>query len=330
MSLQLSLLESFHAVAETGSLTRAAERLYVTQPAVTRSIGRLERGLRIRLFERRPRGVELTRSGRVLFERTTKIFDLVREAEECVTDIDSLNRGTLRIGATPTMATTLVPAVLLRFRRRFAQIRVTFEVERAQGLFDRLKSSDLDVGFTDATTTDPMLQLASFGSDRLVGVTHLRASAGSRKSVGVVEFCRQGLIVRRGERGSVGHIHRQLQEHGVHVEPTLALESSAAIKRAVAAGMGVTIMGRMSVDLEVRARELRVVELSGFAAARPMYEVRRADAFETKPIRAFVCILDNEWRAVQKRLAPVTTAGSNKRSKASRAGRARNAKRTPA
>src|SRR5437667_12836567 len=119
MSLNFSQLAAFAAVADAGSIIAGADRLLVSQPAISRHIQQLERALGHRLFDRHPKGVRLTEAGHLLQDYARRIFALAGEAENALADLDALRRGRLRIGATTTLAVHFLPDLLVRFRRRF-------------------------------------------------------------------------------------------------------------------------------------------------------------------------------------------------------------------
>src|SRR5919205_444410 len=109
MSLNFTQLTAFAAVAESGSVIAGAEKLLVSQPAVSRHIKQLERSVGHRLFDRHPKGVRLTAAGELLLDYARRIFALAVEAEVSMADLDSLRRGRLRIGATTTIAVHFLP-----------------------------------------------------------------------------------------------------------------------------------------------------------------------------------------------------------------------------
>src|SRR5437868_4630088 len=117
--MNLNHLEIFYRVADTLSFTRAAEHLLVSQPAVSKQIKELELALKVKLFDRAKRTVSLTSEGEILFEYSARIFTLASQAELALNDVSALRRGRLDIGASPTLGTYLLPAVLVRYRRRF-------------------------------------------------------------------------------------------------------------------------------------------------------------------------------------------------------------------
>jgi LysR family transcriptional regulator, low CO2-responsive transcriptional regulator len=302
MSLSVQRLEVFHEVAEAGNVTRAAERLLVTQPAVTRTVTALEQELGTALFERLPRGVRLTEAGRTLHEHTRQIFGLVESASQALEDLRGLHHGRLRFAATPSLAVHLVPKVLVRFRRRFPDIDVHFELAAAAALFDRLRNGVIEFGLIDVAPAPAGVEAETFGEDRLVAVASPRNPITRARSISATKFLVQGLIVRRADGAKSSYVERELLRQGINVRPQLVFDSSEAVKRAVAAGLGVAIVGRSTIDLEIKARELKVINVAGFSSMRPMFVARRTGAAssESKPARAFACMLRAEWRTRSK------------------------------
>src|SRR4051794_885109 len=127
--LNLHHLSVFHAVASTGSVSRGAERLEISQPAVSKQLRELERSLRTALFDRHPKGVRLTTAGEALADYARRIFALSDEAERAMADVAGLRRGRLAVGAGPTAGAYLLPRVLVEFRRRFPDVALHAETE---------------------------------------------------------------------------------------------------------------------------------------------------------------------------------------------------------
>ncbi|MBL8120019.1 MAG: LysR family transcriptional regulator, partial [Anaerolineae bacterium] len=125
--LDLYKLHIFSVVAETGSFSAAAERLYMTQPAVSQHIKELEGGLGRTLFQRGWRGVKLTAHGEILQRYTGEIFALVAEAERALTDVEQLSSGRVRVGATPGVGVYLAPEWVQQFRSRYPQLTVALQ-----------------------------------------------------------------------------------------------------------------------------------------------------------------------------------------------------------
>src|SRR5947207_9062808 len=122
MNLNLALLAVFDTVARDGSVTRAAEALMVTQPAVSRQLRSLEEQIGAKLFERAGRGIRLTADGEVLADYTRRIIALIDEAQSQMSELRGLRRGRLAIGAGTNISVHLLPEAIVRFRQRFPGI----------------------------------------------------------------------------------------------------------------------------------------------------------------------------------------------------------------
>ncbi|MGB7158637.1 MAG: LysR substrate-binding domain-containing protein [Tepidisphaeraceae bacterium] len=298
MSLNLSHLAVFHAVADAGSVSRGAERLLVSQPAVSKQVKQLERAMNVALFERRPRGVVLTRPGEVLADYARRIFELADEAESAVGDVGALRRGTLRIGASPTIGTYLLPNVLVHFRRRFPGIRTEVEVGGSRLLRQRLEDDQLDFALAGEAVASPALESRTFANDALVAIAHPRHPLARRRRRGVTSamLFAEPLVVVESDTFARGVIERLAAEGDRVPSPALVLDSTEAVKRAVTAGLGVAVVSRLAIETELAAKTLAILKLPRLSATRPLLHVWRIGRPESKPATAFLCILKHAIR----------------------------------
>ncbi len=142
----LSLYYIFHCVAEAGNISRAAKQLYISQPAVSKSIQNLEQNLGVVLFIRNSRGVKLTEEGALLYEYTATAFDTLRKAEESIRQIHALGIGHLRIGASSTLCKYLLLPYLDGFVRENPHIKITIENQSSSHTMKLLEDNRLDIG----------------------------------------------------------------------------------------------------------------------------------------------------------------------------------------
>jgi DNA-binding transcriptional LysR family regulator len=149
MALNLNHLELLHAVAAEGSISRGAERLLISQPAVSKQIASLERALGLALLERLPRGVRLTQAGEIVAGYANRIFALRDETLLAIEDYRGLRRGRLRIGASTSISVYVLPELIVRFRQQFPHIQIQLEVARSSEIEKRLIQGELDLGFTE-------------------------------------------------------------------------------------------------------------------------------------------------------------------------------------
>jgi DNA-binding transcriptional LysR family regulator len=237
---------------------------------------------------------------------------LAAEAEAAVGDVGSLRRGTLRVGASPTIGTYLLPNVLVHFRRRFPGIRTEIEVGSARLLRQRLEEGEVDFALAGEPIVSPHLESRTFATDALVAIAHPRNPLARRRRVTASMLLAEPLIVVEPDALARGVLERLAQRNGHSVSPALMLDSTEAVKRAVAAGLGVAIVSRLAIETELAAKTLRVLTSPKLSGGRPLYHVWRAAGGESKAATAFLCILKHAIRGSLPKLPP-TLARSSQR-----------------
>src|SRR3954451_4576553 len=172
MSINLAHLAVFHAIACEGSVSRAAERLMVSQPAVSKQLRQLERSLGGgRLFDRLPKGVRPTAAGELLAGYARRIFALQAEAEQALAELRGLGRGRLSVGASTTIGVYLLPEVFVRFRQAYPGIAMHLEIANSEVIRRRLADGAIDIGLTEGTVdADGGFEAAVFMEDELVPI----------------------------------------------------------------------------------------------------------------------------------------------------------------
>jgi DNA-binding transcriptional LysR family regulator len=265
-------LALFEAVARCGSITRGAAAARVSQPAVSKQIAELEAELGVRLLDRLPRGCRLTEAGAVLAGHARRWLAVEEEAERAIGEIRGLRRGRLAIGASLTIAGYLLPDILAAFRREHPAIELRVEIGNTDMIQSLLSDGSVEVGLTEGVEDSDELQSSVFSHDELVVVApggHPLLRKGRR--VTVRDVCREPLILREEGSGTRAVVEQALRRRGVTPEPFLSLASPEAIKNCVAAGMGLAIVSRLIVALEVREGLLGIVPVSDLAIRRPLH-----------------------------------------------------------
>lgn len=142
----LSSYHIFNAVAETGNISKAAKALYISQPAISRAVSRLEESLSVKLFIRGSRGVRLTEEGKLLYEHTRSAFESLRQGEENLRRIHTLGIGHLRIGVSTTLCKYILMPYLQQFIHRYPHIRITIQCQSTFETLSLLEEGKLDIG----------------------------------------------------------------------------------------------------------------------------------------------------------------------------------------
>ncbi len=292
--MNLHHLAVFHAVAREQSVTRGAQRLKTSQPAVSRQLAELERALQARLVDRLPRGVGLTPAGELLYGYAQKIFALEAEARRAIGELQGLQRGRLLIGASLTVGSYLLPAILARFRAAHPGLEVAVEIANTREVLAQLARRRLDLGLTEGFVPGQEFRWEVFGGDELVGIGppgHPLAQAGR---VTAARLCAQPVILREEGSGTRAVIERALVAKGLRIQPVMTLGSTEAIKAAVACGAGLAIVSQLSVRVELDQGRLALIHLSDLRIHRDLHLSRLADRTPGRAAQAFMRMLKTE------------------------------------
>ena len=292
--MNLNHLAVFQAVAEEGSVSRGAERLCVSQPAVSKQVRELEGALGLPLFDRLPRGVRLTEAGEVLVGYARRLFAVEAEAERAISELKGLSQGSLRVGASLTIGVYLMPEILGAYRRRHPNIELQLEIANTQVIQQKLRENALDAALTEGhmeTDDAAVLDAEVFRHDALVAVVPPAHRLLSAKAVTLAEFCAEPFLMREAGSGTRQVVERALVAQGITVRPVMSLGSTEAIKRAVTAGLGVAIISRLALDTELTAGQLAELDIDGFSIQRPLHIVRLRGKSESRAARAFFALL---------------------------------------
>ena len=289
--MNLNHLAIFHAVAQAGSMTRGAELLDVSQPAVSKQVRELERALGVSLFDRVGRRVRLNQAGETLADYARRLFALARAAEEAMADVRAVRRGRLVIGASTTIGTYLLPGVVAEFWRRHPGVELLVEIENTEQVHRRLAGHELDLGLTEGLVQDEDLDAEVFYQDELVLIAAPGHRLAGHPRVALSAVREEPFILREPGSGTRAVEERALARLKLPVRVVMALGSTEAIKRVVAEGVGLAIMSRLAVGVECAAGTLAVLPVAGLRIARPLHLVRRRGRRDGPAQQAFSAVL---------------------------------------
>lgn len=282
----------FLAVAEEGSVSRGADRLCISQPAVSKQLGLLESSLKTKLFDRLPKGVRLTNAGEVLLGYARRLSALEREAAQAMAELQGLARGTLTVGASLTVGAYLMPELLADYGRRYPHIALTLEIANTEIIQGMLRDGRLDIALTEGFADDPDLDAVVFAHDELVAIAPPGHPLLAQSPVTAARLLEEPLILRESGSGTRAVLERALAERGLTVTPRMSLGSTEAIKRSVAAGAGLAVVSRLALSLELETGRLALLPLSDLALRRPLHRLTRRGTHESRAAKAFRELLD--------------------------------------
>src|SRR3954468_8629795 len=284
-------LAAFCAVVERKSFSQAAERLGVTQPAVSLQIRSLEQRLGRQLLDRSGRRAEPTEAGRVLYASAQRLLALEEHLlEELQADAEGAVTGTLELGASTGPGGTVVPLLLCEFHEQNPDVRVRLTVSDTQTLVDQVANRALELGIVGAARRHRGVAFEPFFRDEVV----LACPAGHRfagRTVPLSELRTEPLIVMQEGAGVRQVIEDELRAAGVRLKELdvrLELGLQESVRSAVVGGYGVAFISRQAVDADIAAGTVAAARVRGIEPAREISLVRAAGRSETRAARAFV------------------------------------------
>ncbi|MGQ0529625.1 MAG: LysR family transcriptional regulator [Panacagrimonas sp.] len=290
--MNLNHLSIFQAVAASGSVSAGAQKLHISQSAVSKQLGEFEQALGVLLFDRLPRGMRLTEAGRLLQGYANNLVAVEAEAEAAIGDLKLGVRGRLRIGASRTVGAYLMPALLARFRRRYPDVELFLQVDSTALIEQRLIAGELDIGFTEGIVGSELLEYRVFASDELVLIAAPRHPITRLKPAPLAAVMQQPLLMHELGSGTRAVTEKAFSAKQLTLRPSMTLASTEAIKHTVATGVGIAVLSAFAVRTELAAGTLRVVPMKGLRIQRPLYRIQRRGVWSSPPLEAFVEMLD--------------------------------------
>jgi len=264
-------LAIFHAVAETGSISRGADRLHISQPAVSKQISELEQTLGVRLLDRFPKGARLTDIGKILADYTHRLASIEGEAERAIDEYRGLKRGRLAIGASTTIGAYLLPRIFADFHLQHPQIELRLEIANTKNVQGYLMDGTIEVALTEGLIETEDLASTVFHQDELVVIAPPHHRLLQQNEVTVKDLCQEPWVMREEGSGTRAVIEKALRKHKSRIQKVISLASSEAIKRAVGCGMGIAIISRLTIPLELKTKTLAIVPVKNLTIHRPLH-----------------------------------------------------------
>lgn len=288
-------LRTFLTVRKHRNYTRAAEELYLSQPAVSRQVRQLEQELGIPLFEQIGKSLHLTDAGKTLSREAEKILGAMERAGEVVRAHLSAERGGLRIGASTTPGLYMLPDVMGRFQERFPAVEFHYTVENSTRIEQMIIRNELDLGFVGARLKNDDLLMEPVGYDEIVCFASPTHRLAGRKRIDARSL--EGEIWVLREKGSATRrlFETWLAEGGGRIGKTIELKSPETVKALVTAGIGFSFMSASGLRDDCRAGRLKELPVSRLRLGRKIYMVRHRDKHTSPVMKAFLEIVQTTF-----------------------------------
>jgi DNA-binding transcriptional LysR family regulator len=287
----LGQLAAFVEVARLKSVSRAANALFLTQPALTARLQRLEQELDASLFTRTSRGMRLTEAGHAFLPYAERVLDTIAEGRRHIENLEGAGAGRLMLGAAPAVSTYVLPGLLKRFALKYPSVQVSVKTGHSEEVLEMILRDQADVGLVRALRHPDIVSTPLY-EDRLVLVVEPEHPFANAARIKLVEIARQQLILF--DRTSSYHNLTNALFRGAGVSPrgVMELDNIDAAKKMVQEGFGVALLPRTAVVDELAAGTLREVTIvDAEPVRREIVAIRRRDLAVDGPLAAFLSTL---------------------------------------
>jgi len=272
MHLTLQQLKLFESVSRLGSYTRAAEELFLTQPAVSIQIKRLETQTGLPLFEKVGKKIFPTAAGKAMYAASVDILERVDILKDSIEELKGEVKGPLQLSVVTT-AKYFLPNLLGVFLQKYPEVEPKLKFTNRARVIERLMNNDDDFVVMGQIPDDDNLDAKPFLTNILGIVAPADHPLANKKNITLKEIAKQKFLIREIGSGTRYVFDKLMKEHGIEIEPYMELGSSEALKQAVMAGLGIAVLSLHSVQLERDVNKLTVLDVEGFPIKRRWYAV---------------------------------------------------------
>jgi len=295
-------LHIFYTVAERGSFSAAAQALHMTQPAVTMQIQSLEDYFGIKLLHRSTKKLELSEAGLTLLPYAKRSVELVRQTDEAMSAFTEKLQGRLQLGASLTIGEYVLPRMLGPFAKKYPDTSIVMKVMNTAQIMEDILKHQLDLGLIEAPVQHPDMVVETVMQDELKLVVPA-GHALDRGEVELEEVLTYPFVLREKGSGTRQVMEDELLKRDIdarHIHVVMELGSTGAVKSAVEAGVGITMLSPSSVQHELALGLVRIVDIRGLEFKRQFYAIHLKSSLPPLPAVAFLNYLRNREQGTDK------------------------------
>ncbi|MHC4643770.1 MAG: LysR substrate-binding domain-containing protein [Planctomycetota bacterium] len=292
--MNLNQLKIFYMAAKKGSLSAAAEELFITQPAVTKGIQRLQEFYEIKFVDHIGKKLVLTDAGEVLFRIAEKIFELESQAEESIRDFQQRKKGHIRILSSESFGEYYLPQVIIPFSKAYPLVRISMNILPTELVVENTVTLNNDIGFISYPVENKKLKVKEVLQDQLVVITPVDHPFTKKSQLKAADLHGQFIIMHEKDSAPRRAIEGYIRRNNISVKIPLEMSSNRAIKRAVAKGIGIALISRKVAIEQIQAKQLKAFPLSDPSMFRKFYMVHHKDKYISESLQRFMDMVF-EW-----------------------------------
>ncbi len=295
--MELNQLRVFCAVVENKSFSKASEAVFLSQPTVSLQIKALEQELGTILLDRQGREVSITGSGKLVYGYARKILQLADEAEQAIAQLKGLIRGEIIIGASTIPGEYILPRLLADFKATYPGIEINLVIGDTKEIIHKVLDNEVEIGFVGQRERSEKLVFHGFSTEKLVLIAPVNSPLSKHSQITVEELKKAPLILRESGSGTRGTVERRLRELGVKeadLNIAMRVGSTAAVKKAVESGAGVSIISERAVENEIKLGLLKKIAIKDLKLQREFFIVYRRGRSHSPATKALLKFLEGK------------------------------------
>jgi LysR family transcriptional regulator, transcriptional activator of the cysJI operon len=292
--MEFDQLRFFVDLVREQSFTKVAERNFITQPAVSLSMQKLEEELGTKLLERTTRKVLVTEDGQIFYDYARDILDKIQEVKSVLQERQDRVLGTVRLATVHSVGLYELPASLKEFIRRYPEVNIHIEYQLSEQVYHSVLDGDADLGLVAYPEPRNAITVLPFFEDELVLICGTDHPLAKQETVSLHELSAQPFVAFECEIPTRKAIDELLVRHGVRVEIRMQCDNIEILKKMVEVGLGISLVPLLSVGEEARSGALKVLRIQDHTVRRPLAIIHRKAKALSRPQRAFVELLTEE------------------------------------
>ena len=287
-SMDVRDLQVFLSVAKHLNYTRAGEEVNLSQPSVSVRMRQLERELGTNLFEQLGKKIALTEAGELLVPYAARVIAAMNDARHAIDELQGLERGALRIGASTTPGMYLVPKTIAQFKQRYPKIEMHLTVKDTRQIEEGVIKNEFDFGFVGGHLAGDEVDVVPWLTDKLVLIGPVGHRLARKRIVKPQDLLSEKFIIREEGSATRAVVANHLRESSIELEAIMEMANPESVKKAVQNGLGIAFISAFAVETELQAKTLVAIKIKALQISRDLKIVYRKDKHHSTAARAFL------------------------------------------
>lgn len=298
----LKQLNIFANIVEKGSFTAAAESLFMTQPAISWQIKKLEEDLEVSLFKKRDRNLELSEAGEIVYRAAKEMLSVYNHVLNAIENYKDMNKGRLLIGASTIPGEYILPDLLCQFSQKYNNLDIKMQIDASVTIIEKLSTAQIDIGIVGAKKASPDIQYIPWIHDEIIAVTST-ANTEIPEKASLQDLMKYTMVGRGVHSGTRIAIEKALEKESLDIDSFpkyVSITTTQALLNAVSAGMGFAFVSRWAANPMIARGELREITVKKLNIKRDFYIAKWKTPYPVPSVDAFANFLLNSQLSEEK------------------------------